>query len=456
MLLTMMGSVFADDVTKPIPLKGGANNVTIEPIAPSTYVFDDGKSNLFAAKYTVTANQTNVFQLKDLDVSGFDTLVIKFGTGQIGTWAVWDGDYHPSDSWEKFETVCSGKNTLGEITVFNNQSSVEEGTCITITEMYLAKENGEKTPLALRGGKDGIIIEPIYPSTLQTPSYNRDNLYAATFTSTATFQNIFQYKPLDVTQEIQDGFKKIVVEFDGNVEGDWYLHAYGEGNDPYFNLKGLTKYEVELTDADKVNDFTIFSLWSVPSKPITIKTCYFSKSPATYSVGGQGWATCGSTKAVNYGTGVKAYVGKLENGVVKLQQVTAVPANTAVIVNAAEGTYEYSYVESADNVENDLKISDGKVQNDEANTIYVLAKSNDVLGFYKLASGNSVPAGKAYLTIPAGSAVREFIAIDGEATAIKTIETAKADGAIYNLAGQQVKKAQKGIYVINGKKAIVK
>lgn len=444
----------ADDNTKPIPLKGGANSVTIAPIAPSTYDYDDGKSNLFAAKFTVTANQSNIFKIFDVDVTGYKKLVIKY-SDMTGVWAVWTGDYIPLGESGTFEKDNLSSN-IEELTIFNNESPVAEGTSITITEVYLEKENGDKTPLALRGGKDGITIEPIAPSTLQTPSYNRDNLYAATFTSTATFQNIFQYKPLDVTQEIAAGFKKIVVEFDGNVEGDWYLHAYGEGNDPYFNLKGLTKYEVELTDANVVNDFTIFSLWSVPSKPITIKACYFSKSPATYSVGGQGWATCGSTKAVSYGTGVKAYVGKLENGVVKLQQVTAVPANTAVIVNAAEGTYEYSYVESADNVENDLKISDGKVQNDEANTIYVLAKSNDVLGFYKLASGNSVPAGKAYLTIPAGSAVREFIAIDGEATAIKTIETAKADGAIYNLAGQQVKKAQKGIYVINGKKAIVK
>lgn len=451
MLLTMVGSVFADDVTKPIPLKGGANNVTIEPIAPSTYVFDDGKSNLFAAKYTVTANQTNVFQLKDLNVSGYDKLVIKFGTGQIGTWAVWDGGFYQSNSWEKHEINCSDKNTLGEITVFNNQTPVEEGTCITITEMYLEK-NEEKTPLALKGGKsDNITIEPIAPSTLGTPSYNKDNLYAATFTATGTFQNIFQYKPLNVSNEIEDGYKKIVLEFDGEAPADWYLHAYGEveNGEPYYSIEGLNKYEIELT-GNTVHDFTIFTLWSTPSTPLTIKSCYFSKQAATFTVGNDGWATCASAKAVSFGEEVEAYTAKVENDMVKLTKVSAVPAGTAVIVKAAAGTYEFNYVESAGAVDNQLQISNGRV---EANgTIYVLANGTSGVGFYKLAEYNKVPAGKAYITIAGES--REFIAFNDEATAIKSVETEKANGAIYNLGGQQVKSAQKGVFIVNGKKVI--
>lgn len=96
----------------------------------------------------------------------------------------------------------------------------------------------------------------------------------------------------------------------------------------------------------------------------------------------------------------------------------------------------------------DLKVSNGTVSGDD---IYVLAKK-DVLGFYKLASTDKVPAGKAYLQIASSS--REFIPINGEATAIKIVDTAKANSTIYNLAGQQVKNAQKGVFVIDGKKVI--
>lgn len=43
-----------------------------------------------------------------------------------------------------------------------------------------------------------------------------------------------------------------------------------------------------------------------------------------------------------------------------------------------------------------------------------------------------------------------------KATGIQNVKISKANGAIYNLAGQQVEKATKGIYIQNGKKFIVK
>ena len=47
--------------------------------------------------------------------------------------------------------------------------------------------------------------------------------------------------------------------------------------------------------------------------------------------------------------------------------------------------------------------------------------------------------------------------VDGIETAISEINGAAAEnGAIYNLAGQRVNKAQKGVFIVNGKKVIVK
>ena len=63
-------------------------------------------------------------------------------------------------------------------------------------------------------------------------------------------------------------------------------------------------------------------------------------------------------------------------------------------------------------------------------------------------------AGMSYALKVANAGSREYIAIDGGATAIKSIETEKANGAVYNLAGQQVKNAQKGVFIVNGKKVI--
>jgi hypothetical protein len=42
-------------------------------------------------------------------------------------------------------------------------------------------------------------------------------------------------------------------------------------------------------------------------------------------------------------------------------------------------------------------------------------------------------------------------------TGIQEVKKFEAtDGAIYNLAGQRVSNAQKGIYIVNGKKVIIK
>ena len=44
-----------------------------------------------------------------------------------------------------------------------------------------------------------------------------------------------------------------------------------------------------------------------------------------------------------------------------------------------------------------------------------------------------------------------------ENTLIKAVETTETESkAIYNLAGQRVSKMQKGIYIVNGKKVLVK
>lgn len=70
----------------------------------------------------------------------------------------------------------------------------------------------------------------------------------------------------------------------------------------------------------------------------------------------------------------------------------------------------------------------------------------------------SLGANKAYLAVPSDQAggIKGFSfsdIVDG----IKAVETAETESkAIYNLAGQRVSKMQKGIYIVNGKKVLVK
>ena len=117
------------------------------------------------------------------------------------------------------------------------------------------------------------------------------------------------------------------------------------------------------------------------------------------------------------------------------------------------GNYSLPFAASAAALsENELQVSDGSVTGN--GSIYVLANKNENPGFYKLANGEKVPAGKAYLT-KAGNAP-EFLPLDGNTTGIETVKSIEAKGEFFNLAGQRVAQPAKGLYIVNGKKVIFK
>ena len=143
---------------------------------------------------------------------------------------------------------------------------------------------------------------------------------------------------------------------------------------------------------------------------------------------------------------------------VSMKPVTNVPANTAIIINGNQDTYNLIAMDDdADDVsENKLRASDGTVKGGDG--IYALAnKSNNGVGFYPVGSSVTIPAGKAYLPAPAG--VKGFLALDEDVTtSISNVETS-SEGAftIYNLAGQKVESMKAGgFYIVNGKKVFVK
>jgi len=76
-------------------------------------------------------------------------------------------------------------------------------------------------------------------------------------------------------------------------------------------------------------------------------------------------------------------------------------------------------------------------------------------GFYKLSSGGTIGANKAYLTY-GGAGAREFFLFD-ETTGIEmpTVEDVNADAVVYDLQGRRVQNPTKGLYIVNGKKVFI-
>ncbi|MBO7138775.1 MAG: hypothetical protein J6V92_09975, partial [Bacteroidaceae bacterium] len=96
--------------------------------------------------------------------------------------------------------------------------------------------------------------------------------------------------------------------------------------------------------------------------------------------------------------------------------------------------------------------SDGTVVG--APNIYALANKDKGVGFYPVASTVTIPAGKAYLEIE--SKAKAFYALfEDDATAIENVnDNDNLNETIYNLAGQRINKAQKGVNIINGRKVL--
>lgn len=144
---------------------------------------------------------------------------------------------------------------------------------------------------------------------------------------------------------------------------------------------------------------------------------------------------------------------------VELNDVAAgkvIPANTGILVKAAQGDYNFVVTSKAvTTLDNDLKVAKEAVTSDGAKYFALTTLSDGKVGFAKVANGVKIPAGKAYLEVTKGSPAK-FFGLDGEATGINSVKTAKADGAYYTLEGVKTTKPVKGLYIHNGKKIIVK
>ena len=69
-----------------------------------------------------------------------------------------------------------------------------------------------------------------------------------------------------------------------------------------------------------------------------------------------------------------------------------------------------------------------------------------------------IAANKAYLAVPSGVAARSFWFDEGETTAISAalMNNERMNNEVYNLNGQRVTQPTKGLYIVNGRKVVIK
>lgn len=144
-----------------------------------------------------------------------------------------------------------------------------------------------------------------------------------------------------------------------------------------------------------------------------------------------------------------------------------VPANAALVVKGNTGKYECYATdkEATKTLEGNLLkgvTTDTRIEATSGVKRYILTRADDgILAFYRTNTGNiNVKANRAYLEVPTAMAVASF-SLEGTATGINNVVTTAAKQGIYTISGVRLnatttKGLPAGIYIVNGKKVIVK
>ena len=152
--------------------------------------------------------------------------------------------------------------------------------------------------------------------------------------------------------------------------------------------------------------------------------------------------------------GLKAFVATAadDSGVTLEEPDGAVPAGTPLVLKKESGSsFTVPVVESAEAPAANLLVA-GPATLAGDGTEYILS---DGL-FYKATAGD-LATGRAYLKVTAELG-RELVINWGGETAIQSIDNGQLtkDNVIYDLSGRRVENPTKGIFIINGKKVIIK
>ena len=185
--------------------------------------------------------------------------------------------------------------------------------------------------------------------------------------------------------------------------------------------------------------------------PVTISTSGWTSLASAYDLDFSSAEEQESVPVVAYA------ISNIKKTSVTLTPHDAAPAGVGMILKGKPGsTYSIPVTTSVVGFANELSAAVNATAV-EASSVYAVSD-----GKLKLFIGTEVPAGKAYLLASKVHAEAHGLTLDfdedGETTGIAEISSKKGllDGDFYDLSGRKVAQPTKGLYIMNGKKVIIK
>ena len=235
-------------------------------------------------------------------------------------------------------------------------------------------------------------------------------------------------------------------------------------------------YEANVWDFSGIKEMTgtLINSGTVARIKRIIVTTELPTSVGTISIAtSEGFGTYYNSNSYILPKGLTAFGYKEANTdgtLVKTDEFTGgdvVPANAALVVKGNTGKYECYATdkEATKTLEGNLLkgvTTDTKIEAKSGVKRYILTRADDgILAFYRTNSGTiNVKANRAYLEVPTAMAVASF-SLEGSATGINNVVTTAAKQGIYTISGVRLnatttKGLPAGIYIVDGKKVIVK
>ena len=268
----------------------------------------------------------------------------------------------------------------------------------------------------------------------------------------------------------------------------------------FYGCTGLTSI-ISLIPADALFEVDSYTFYNVDKNvctlyvPVGSKSTYASTASwseftnivelepteVTVTINQYGCATYCSPYALDFSEveGLKAYAAtgyKSNSQVVTLTRVQTAEAGIGLFLKGEPGEYVVPVIETTD--EHSLNMLVGTLEPTIVNSTdgtmsnykFTVAELDEAPMFYPFEDGTTLSAGKAYLQIPTAwlpSTAQKSLNIrfdEGETTEIDELEeeNGKLKGesekvkTIYDLSGRVVENPTSGIYIIDGKKVIIK
>ncbi len=225
-----------------------------------------------------------------------------------------------------------------------------------------------------------------------------------------------------------------------------------------YNIEVGGRYIFGVSDANKIDSGTGtpdnrdgYTWWleEVTSLPVTVTSA--------------GWATLYAPVALEIPVvdGLKVYTAAIDidNGYVNLTEVegNVIPAETGVMIKAPAETYNFAVTTTTDELESDFVGSFAKSNMQDGVKTYTLQAPDGKVGFYRFKGTQAINGFRAWVEVENASGAQAFrIRFAGETTGIDNVEL-DGETVIFDLTGRRIEKiVEKGIYIVNGKKVVIK